>query len=109
LRYGDIAENADEIKLTYIGRAKMKMSELKSGDRAEVLSIVQGTEVARRLADMGLTMGARFKVIRKAPLGDPMEIKIDRFLLALRLEEAGQIEVKLLEKPARAVKVKQNG
>ena len=109
MRYGDIAENAGKIKNDPHGRAKMKMSKLKSGDRAEVLSIVQGTEVARRLADMGLTMGARFRVIRKAPLGDPMEIKIDRFLLALRLEEAGQIEVKLLEKPARAGRVKSNG
>ena len=87
----------------------MKMSELKSGDRAEVLSVVQGTEVARRLADMGLTFGARFKVVRKAPMGDPMEIKIDRFLLALRLEEAGQIDVKLLEKPVRTGRVRSNG
>lgn len=87
----------------------MKMSELRSGDKAVVISIVQGTEVARRLSDMGLTRGAEFRVVRKAPLGDPIEIKIDRFLMALRVEEAGQIEVKLLESGRKAKKVKSNG
>jgi Fe2+ transport system protein FeoA len=74
----------------------MKMSELKPGDKAEITYIKQGNEITRRLADMGVTKGADFKVVRKAPLGDPVEIKIKGFLMALRMEEAGQIEVKVL-------------
>jgi ferrous iron transport protein A len=87
----------------------MKMSELKSGDKAVVVSVKQGNEVTRRLADMGVTSGAEFKVIRKAPMGDPMEIKIDRFLMALRLEEAGRIEVKLILREKKSAVAKYNG
>jgi Fe2+ transport system protein FeoA len=84
----------------------MKMSDLKSGDRAVITSITQGNEVSRRLADMGVTQGVEFKVIRKAPLGDPLEIKIKRFLMALRVEEAGNITVELLPAKKTTVKVK---
>ena len=85
------------------------MSELKSGDKAVVVSVKQGTEVTRRLADMGVTNGAEFKVVRKAPMGDPMEIKLERFLLALRLEEADRIEVELISRGKKAAAVKKNG
>lgn len=74
----------------------MKMSELKPGDKAVIISIEQGNEITRRLADMGVTSGAEFKVIRKAPLGDPLEIKIKRFLMALRMTEADKIKVELI-------------
>jgi Fe2+ transport system protein FeoA len=58
---------------------------------------------------MGVTNGAEFKVVRKAPMGDPMEIKIDRFLMALRLEEADRIEVELISRGKKAAAVKKNG
>ena len=85
------------------------MSELKSGDKAVVVSLKHGTEGTRRLPYMGATNGAEFKVVRKAPMGDPMEIKIDRFLMALRLEEADRIEVELISRGKKAAAVKKNG
>jgi Fe2+ transport system protein FeoA len=97
------------LKIYPLWRIIMKMSELKSGDKAVVVSVKQGTEVTRRLADMGVTNGAEFKVVRKAPMGDPMEIKIDRFLMALRLEEADRIEVELISRGKKAAAVKKNG
>ena len=42
---------------------------------------------------MGLVKGTPFKVLRKAPLGDPLEIQIRGFLLALRKQEAECVSV----------------
>ena len=69
------------------------MSELKPGDKGTITAVNAQGEVAQRLVDMGLVKGTRFKVLRKAPLGDPLEIKIRGFLLALRLQEAECVSV----------------
>ena len=50
----------------------------------------------RRLMEMGLTRGAEFEVVRYAPLGDPIEIRLRGYNLSLRRAEAGAIEVDLL-------------
>jgi len=71
----------------------MKMSELKGGDKATVIAVDAKGEVGQRLLDMGLVKGTNFKVIRKAPLGDPIQIKLRGFLMALRLNEAKFITV----------------
>ncbi|MBN2160806.1 MAG: ferrous iron transport protein A [Spirochaetes bacterium] len=71
----------------------MKMSELKAGDKALIISVQAEGEVAQRLLDMGLVPGTPFKVIRKAPLGDPIEIKLRGFMMALRIKEAACIIV----------------
>lgn len=71
----------------------MKMSELKAGDKAVVTAVHAHGEIGQRLIDMGLVKGTSFKVLRKAPLGDPLEIKLRGFLLALRLKEAACVSV----------------
>lgn len=71
----------------------MKMSELNSGDKGVVTGVNAQGEVGQRLIDMGLVKGTPFKVLRKAPLGDPLEIKLRGFLLALRLKEAACVSV----------------
>ena len=71
----------------------MKMTELNVGDKAEIIAMDAKGEIGSRLVDMGLVKGTRFKLIRKAPLGDPIEIMVKRFLLTLRLSEAEQILV----------------
>ncbi len=72
----------------------MKMSELNTGDKAKIDSIQAAGEICSRLIDMGLVKGTAFKIIRKAPLGDPIEIMLKGFLLALRLKEAESIAVR---------------
>lgn len=47
----------------------------------------------RKLLAMGLTPGCKITIVRVAPLGDPLEIKIRGFLLCLRRREAATIEV----------------
>ena len=63
----------------------------------EILSVNATGEIRRRLLDMGLVKGSLIRVVRKAPLGDPMEIMVNGFLLTLRLEEAKTIQVKLVD------------
>jgi ferrous iron transport protein A len=46
--------------------------------------------------DMGVVSGTRFTVERVAPLGDPMELKLNGFNLSLRKKEAGNIWVEVL-------------
>ena len=84
----------------------MKMSELKPGDKGLVLKVENTGEAARRLMDLGLHKGAAFKVVRRAPMGDPMEIKIRGSLLALRMKEA---EFVVVEKETVPVTEKKNG
>lgn len=47
----------------------------------------------QRLLEMGLTLGAEFEVVRYAPLGDPIDIKVRGYHLSLRKSEAGGIRV----------------
>jgi len=69
------------------------LSELNIGESAVVSAVKAKGEVKRRLLDMGLCRGAEFSVIRIAPLGDPIVIKIKGFDLSLRMEEAASIVI----------------
>ncbi len=66
----------------------MRLSELQVGDKAEVTGLEVEGSVRRRLLDMGLISGTRFKVLRVAPLGDPVEIFFKGMYLSLRKSEA---------------------
>ncbi len=50
-------------------------------------------ELPARMLEMGLVPGTTVEVVRLAPLGDPMEIRVRGFLLSVRKEEAAHIEV----------------
>lgn len=50
----------------------------------------------QRLLDMGVTRGTEVRVERHAPLGDPVEVNIKGYHLALRMSEAREIEVEVL-------------
>jgi len=52
--------------------------------------------LGQRLLDMGFVTGARIKVIRNAPLVDPVEVSIRGYFLSLRHSEARLVEVVLL-------------
>ncbi|MBN1300723.1 MAG: ferrous iron transport protein A [Melioribacteraceae bacterium] len=73
------------------------LDQVKVGDIVEVTKMNSAGDIRYRLLDMGLVRGVKLKVIRFAPLGDPIEVKINEFMLSLRLEEARSIEVKILE------------
>ena len=74
----------------------MKLSELKIGQSA-VVSAVNGQGALRQhLLDMGMIPQAELTVIKFAPLGDPMEIRIHGYELTLRLSEAERIDVEVI-------------
>lgn len=67
---------------------------LKAGDRAVVSGFYKGKDSYRKkLLAMGITPGTLLKVVRVAPLGDPVEIQVRGYLVSLRREEASLISV----------------
>jgi ferrous iron transport protein A len=71
----------------------MTLNDLKPGQEGTVISIGEKGPIKRRIMDMGVTPGAVVKVIKVAPLGDPIEINIRGYELSLRKEEAKQIQI----------------
>ncbi|MFN8177060.1 MAG: FeoA family protein [bacterium] len=77
----------------------MTEENVTSLDRLQVGShgIVRGIEgdspSVRRLMDLGLVPGTRVRVVRAAPLGDPLEVLVRGTHLSLRRSEAGHVHV----------------
>jgi ferrous iron transport protein A len=71
----------------------MLLSDLNVGDKGEVTGLLAESTVRRRILDMGLVKGIRFKVLRVAPLGDPIEIVFKGVYLTLRKQEAAGVQV----------------
>lgn len=72
------------------------LSTLQPGQRGKVTAIVLPGASRGRIMEMGLTIGATIEVVRFAPLGDPMELKVRGFHLSLRKADAAGIQVALL-------------
>jgi ferrous iron transport protein A len=71
---------------------------LVPGEKGIVVNLSASTfEIRQRLLEMGLTKGTTIEVIRLAPLGDPIEIKIRGYRLSLRRKEAEAVIVKTEE------------
>jgi ferrous iron transport protein A len=71
------------------------LSSLTPGARALVAEIRVPVQHRARLLEMGLLVGTPVELIRFAPMGDPVEIKIRGYNLSLRKHEAEQVMVKL--------------
>lgn len=71
----------------------MTLDELKPGEKGKVISLGEKGAAKRRIMDMGVTPGVAVKVIKVAPLGDPIEVNIRGYELSLRKAEAKQIVV----------------
>ena len=72
----------------------MNLKSMSIGDEGRVAGYATKDAAYRqKLLRMGLTRGAEFKVVRKAPLGDPIEIEVRGFSLTLRGQEADGLEV----------------
>lgn len=69
------------------------LSALPLGQKARVVGFELPPEQHQRLLEMGLTVGAQCEVIRYAPLGDPIDIKVRGYHLSLRKSEAAGVRV----------------
>ena len=66
-------------------------------ERARITSIVASGDIGRRLRDMGLVPGTEVKVIGRAPLKDPVALRLRDFTLTLRNNEADCIMIEKME------------
>jgi ferrous iron transport protein A len=73
------------------------LKELEPMEKGRIVKVGGQGEIRRRLLDMGVANGAMVEVLRVAPLGDPVQIKVRGYDLALRKEEAGNIQIELTE------------
>jgi DtxR family transcriptional regulator, Mn-dependent transcriptional regulator len=69
------------------------LSELKPGETGHIEKVAGSGSIKRRITDMGFTKGSLIEVIRVAPMGDPIDVKIKGYHLSLRKEEAANITV----------------
>ena len=70
----------------------MFLNSLKPGESAKILTVGGEGALRQHFLDMGVIPGAEVSVIKLAPLGDPMELRIHGYELTLRLSEAERIE-----------------
>ncbi|HEX6926162.1 MAG TPA: FeoA family protein [Longimicrobiaceae bacterium] len=69
------------------------LARLRPGEKGRVTQIDETRPAMKRLMDLGITRGATIEVIRAAPLGDPIEVRLRGFMLTLRRAEAEHITV----------------
>ena len=71
----------------------MTLKELPVGGSAVILTVGGEGALRQHFLDMGLIPGAYVKLVQYAPLGDPMELRINGYALTLRLADAAQIGI----------------
>ncbi len=75
----------------------MKLNSLHPGQSARITEVGGEGALRQHFLDMGMIPGAEVTVIKLAPLGDPMELRIHGYELTLRLAEAEQITIEQIE------------
>jgi len=71
----------------------MTLTNLPIGNDARVTAVNGTGPVTRRLMEMGVIPGAAVQVVKTAPFGDPIEIRVRGYSLAMRRSEADAIDV----------------
>ena len=74
------------------------LGEMSPGDEGKIVEVRGSRDVRKKLADMGLVKGARVRVVRYSPLGDPIEVRVRNYNLTLRKDEAKFVLVEVVGK-----------
>ena len=90
---GELLKRADAV-----GTTAVSLDALEAGRHARVTAVRGSGAVARRLMEMGVVPGAPVRVIKSAPLGDPLEVRVRNYHLALRRSEAQTVSVVIGDK-----------
>ena len=72
------------------------LSTFQAGQRGRIVSFDLPPEQRQRLLEMGMTVGSTFEVIRFAPLGDPIDLRVRGYHLSIRKHEAAGIRASRL-------------
>ena len=75
---------------------EVTLDRLKMGQQCKVKKVSSCGSIKKRFLDMGLLPGVEIRVVRVAPLGDPVEIVVRGYNLSLRREEARQIIIEVM-------------
>jgi Fe2+ transport system protein FeoA len=70
-----------------------RLADLVPGESGVIAGISGDPAIARRLMELGLVPGTPVEVVRLAPLGDPVELRIRQIHLSIRRSEANRIRV----------------
>lgn len=71
----------------------ISLRQMQEGQKAVITSIAATGELGRRIRDMGLVPGTEIQVVGRAPLQDPVALRLKGFTLSLRNKEADYISV----------------
>ena len=71
----------------------MLLASVPLGTRFRVTGVQTSSPLALRLMEMGLIEGAQGQLLRRAPLGDPMQLRVGDYELSLRAADAALIDV----------------
>ncbi|MFQ5429568.1 MAG: ferrous iron transport protein A [Phycisphaerae bacterium] len=69
------------------------LATLQPGESARITQVRGEAEVRHRLLEMGLTLGTQVRLVRVAPLGDPVELQLRGYRLSVRKAEAAVVTV----------------
>jgi ferrous iron transport protein A len=87
-------KESDDVKT----EPEITLNLLEPGNKAKVIHLQGRGSARKRILDMGMVPGVEVEVIKKAPLGDPIEFKVKGYNLSLRKTEAELVVVQPIEK-----------
>ena len=76
----------------------MTLRDLKIGESARIKAVGGEGALRQHFLDMGVVPGAEIKLMKLAPMGDPMEFRIHGYELTLRVADAEKIEIEEIQK-----------
>lgn len=74
---------------------RLAMRSMQDNQSGTIIAIKTGGELGRRIRDMGLVPGTEIRIQGRAPLYDPVALRVRGFTLALRNSEADHIDVEV--------------
>lgn len=75
----------------------MNLANIEIGAEVEVIGIIGKNAITQRLMEMGVVPGVTIRVVKNAPFGDPMQILVRGYNLALRRNEAERVQVQIIK------------
>ena len=78
----------------------MTLAEVPIGRDVRVLNVNGTGRIAKRLMEMGVVPGVSMKIIKAAPFGDPIQLRLLGYNLAVRKNEAENVEVEEISDPS---------
>ena len=76
----------------------MTLRDLQTGESAVITTVGGSGALRQHFLDMGMIPGVEVTLVKYAPMGDPMELRLHGYELTLRLADAEQIEIEEVQK-----------